>query len=202
MPFVARALANWDADVFCKRPQRPGGLGMVAGRDLGPRVSSFVNIALVVCVAIGTAIASPSVQRRHSETGSQWLPAGAADFILEHDLKGRMLNTYNGGGYLIYRLYPQQRVFIDGRYNPYPAQVIDDYFSIADGGPDWFDGLARYEIDFVVAETQAPFRQLMLLRSEFKLVYEDKYFSVLVRDVERFSGIPKIEPVRKHPESP
>jgi len=42
-------------------------------------------------------------------------PSGAAEFILAHHITGPMFNTYEQGGYLIWRLWPQERVFIDGR---------------------------------------------------------------------------------------
>ena len=42
-------------------------------------------------------------------------PAKAADFIIEHDLRGNMFNTYVWGGYLIWRLAPERKVFVDGR---------------------------------------------------------------------------------------
>ena len=47
---------------------------------------------------------------------AEWrYPAGAADFLLAHHVAGPIFNTYEYGGYLIWRLWPEQRVFIDGR---------------------------------------------------------------------------------------
>jgi len=43
------------------------------------------------------------------------LPSGAADFIETHRISARMFNNYEAGGYLIWRLWPRQRVFIDAR---------------------------------------------------------------------------------------
>jgi hypothetical protein len=42
-------------------------------------------------------------------------PARAADFVLAHHLTARMFNTWEFGAYLIWRLWPLQQVFIDGR---------------------------------------------------------------------------------------
>lgn len=42
-------------------------------------------------------------------------PAGAANFIEKNSIRGDIFNHYNWGGYLIWRLYPQHRVFVDGR---------------------------------------------------------------------------------------
>ena len=47
---------------------------------------------------------------------AEWrYPAGAAEFLRAHRITAPMFNTYEYGGYLIWRLWPEQRVFIDGR---------------------------------------------------------------------------------------
>ena len=47
---------------------------------------------------------------------AQWqVPSGAADFLQSHQIQDRMFNNYEAGGYLAWRLWPMQRVFIDGR---------------------------------------------------------------------------------------
>jgi hypothetical protein len=42
-------------------------------------------------------------------------PVKAADFIIAHDIRGNMYNAYEWGGYLIWRLAPERKVFIDPR---------------------------------------------------------------------------------------
>src|SRR6202043_1125535 len=65
-------------------------------------------------------------------------PSGAADFLLAHGVTSPMFNTYEYGGYLMWRLWPQERVFIDGR--ALSESVFMDYARIlynhdeSDGG--------------------------------------------------------------------
>ena len=61
-------------------------------------------------------------------------PAGAADFVLAHKLPGPVYNTYEWGGYLIWRLWPRYQVFIDGR--ALSENVFKDYASILYDHPD------------------------------------------------------------------
>jgi len=42
-------------------------------------------------------------------------PVRAADFIVANNLQGNIYNTYFWGGYLIWRLGPERKVFVDGR---------------------------------------------------------------------------------------
>lgn len=53
-------------------------------------------------------------------------PESASDIILGKKLRGRIFNEFDHGGYLAWRLYPQQRVFIDGRGSTYPVQFFED----------------------------------------------------------------------------
>jgi tetratricopeptide (TPR) repeat protein len=47
---------------------------------------------------------------------AEWqLPSGAADFIQSRRISDRMFNSYESGGYLVWRLWPLQRDFIDPR---------------------------------------------------------------------------------------
>lgn len=87
------------------------------------------------------------------------LPAGAADYLLEHHIAGPIFNTYEQGGYLIWRLWPQARVFIDGRslsesvYRDY-QQILSNAGSISDqvAGPRE-ELLNRYGVQAVVMNT-------------------------------------------------
>ncbi len=202
IPFLARAFANWETDTFGFVRRNAKGFGALARRELGTRAATAMNLALVASVAVITLLLAPTANRHFKKTRTLNQPSGAADFLIANHLNGRLFNTYNSGGYLIYRLYPWQQVFIDGRYNPYPKQVIDDYFTITDGKPNWFATLQGYGIDIVLCENKAAFRQLMLSRVEFRLVYEDQEYSVLVRDIDRFHDLPTVEsamaPMRRH----
>jgi tetratricopeptide (TPR) repeat protein len=57
-------------------------------------------------------------------------PVKAADFIVEHKLPGNLFNLFNCGSYLVYRLYPERKVFIDGRTELYGGDFFKDYLKI------------------------------------------------------------------------
>lgn len=50
------------------------------------------------------------------------------NFFLKNDLKGPIFNNFDIGSYLIYRLYPKEKVFIDGRPEAYPASFIQEEY--------------------------------------------------------------------------
>ena len=66
-----------------------------------------------------------------------------------------MFNEYDWGGYLLFRLYPKYRVFIDGRV--VRPDVFGDYRTIVSASMDTSNGrhssidlLEKYKIDFVI----------------------------------------------------
>jgi len=58
---------------------------------------------------------------------------------------GTLLNEYDWGGYLIYRV-PERKVFIDGRLFPFYPDVLNDYRDAVEMRPDWKDVLAKYDV--------------------------------------------------------
>ncbi|MGH9963021.1 MAG: hypothetical protein ACREBC_38880, partial [Pyrinomonadaceae bacterium] len=131
----------------------------------------------------------PRNEVREIEKANSLLPINAADFIEEAGISGRMFNSYNYGGYLIYRLYPRQKVFIDGRADVYDDDFLKAYMTILHGEPGWEESFDGYGIDYVICHRASPLRQLLLLRGDYKLVYDDNKSSVLLKDAPKYAQL-------------
>lgn len=68
-------------------------------------------------------------------------PVGAAEFLIERSLSGRLFHSLDDGGYLIWRAYPERRVFIDGRLEVYDEETYRSYLRALEE-PQWFEELA------------------------------------------------------------
>jgi hypothetical protein len=156
------------------------------------RAEGLLNLGIAAALGLAAIAYYPTAQRDEAEMVEEKLPAGAAQFVLDNGITGRMFNTYDFGGYLIHRLYPQRRVFVDGRADMYGDAFLEDYFAIHHGLPTWARRLDKYAIDYVICDRDAPIRQLLLARGDYRLVFDDKAGSVLVRNAPRFAGIPTI----------
>jgi hypothetical protein len=75
----------------------------------------FLRMAALGILAVGLVAVIASRQGFQLRAAGWAIPEGAADFLIENRITGRMLNTYEYGGYLIWKLWPQEHVFIDGR---------------------------------------------------------------------------------------
>lgn len=82
-------------------------------------------------------------------------PVRAADFVLANDLKGNLYNSYLWGGYLLWRLGPERKVFVDGRginmEAVYQTYSINEAFTVAGATlPYWKRLLRQYGVGYVV----------------------------------------------------
>jgi hypothetical protein len=69
----------------------------------------------------------------------------SAEFFRVHQLHGPIFNNFDIGGYLIYELFPDQRVFVDNRPEAYPASFFSDvYQPMQENEQSWKDESARY----------------------------------------------------------
>ena len=104
------------------------------------------------------------------------------DYLERHDLMGkRLLTTDAAAGYVILEDSPQQKVFIDDRYDMYPTSVIYDYFTLTAAKPGWDAVLDRYDVDVIVWKRDTPLASLLDQSSGWKRVYRDAVDAVWER---------------------
>lgn len=61
------------------------------------------------------------------------LPCDGTDYLRLFRPSGNMFNSYGIGGFLLFHLGPEAKVFIDGRLDVYDHQVWQDYLAADDG---------------------------------------------------------------------
>lgn len=172
IPFTARALADsaW-MEGFNKF--------ISPHVDLGLRESGF-NWALLGLAFVGTVLLYPLSERRAEARLARDMPVAAADFIQRHDLRGRLFNEFADGGYLIQRLHPRMKVFVDGRADVYGDDFLRRYSAIRNGSIGWEAAFDRENIDLLILRRDAPLRSLLLMRGDYRLVQEQGAHSLLL----------------------
>lgn len=119
----------------------------------------------------------------------------AADYITSHKLPKNIFNNFDVGGYMIYRLYPTYRLFIDNRPEAYPAEFFQNtYIPMQENRQIREAVFKKYDINTIVfAYTdQTPWGQTffkdILNDLEWHLVYADSSVIVLTRDGQDIRG--------------
>ena len=148
---------------------------------------------LLLAVLLAAAISRISTAGLRLEASRWMYPSGAAEFLLQHKVPGRMFNAYEHGGYLIWRLWPHQRVFMDGR--ALNESVYADGRRIAYNAEKDSSGLSgeelldKYGIQVILMPMLDPAADVYLLpaaladpvQKEWKLVYRDMQAVVFMR---------------------
>ncbi len=72
-------------------------------------------------------------------------------FFQENNLKGPILNNYDIGGYLIYHLFPQEKVFVDNRPETYPVDFFQDiYIPMQEDNNIWLEKEKEYGFNTII----------------------------------------------------
>ncbi len=103
-------------------------------------------------------------------------PVGAMDYIQQNALEGNIFHPQIYGDYLIWRLWPLQRSFIDGRVHLFDYSVVRDYRQ-AFIDSHWDERLSRYDIKYLLLSKDEEENRMMLetamSSAAWHLVYED-----------------------------
>jgi hypothetical protein len=93
----------------------------------------------------------------------------------------RILTSDQWGDYLIYRQYPRQRVFIDGRSDFYGPEVGRKYLDLLNAQPDWEDIVQQYRFDLALLPIEWPLGQVLMRHPDWRVRYQDRQAILLER---------------------
>ncbi len=116
-------------------------------------------------------------------------PVEAVRFLHAQPRLGRMFNGFNWGGFLIYALYPDYQVAMDGRATFYGEENVLGYMKLSHVRPDWRRQLARLRPDFIIWERGDALARSLADHKGWVRVYADDVAVIFVR---------RSHPLRRH----
>lgn len=173
VPVVTRYAAQmqvgrWQWDLAALPPRRA---------PSGPLLAA--NWLLVLLVLLGGSLRVGDVLLQNRNIEARRYPLDALAYVQAHGLADkRMYNSYNWGGYLLWRGY---KVFIDGRADIYLDDFMNEYVLAYQLRGDWRQPLDRYGVDYVLIESGASLEALLEASPEWTRVYRDDQAVILVR---------------------
>jgi len=112
----------------------------------------------------------------------------AGEFLRSQEINGPILNNYDIGGYLIYFLAPETKVFTDNRPEAYPPDFFDSTYIPALEREEEFSKLdAKYNFKTIAFQHRdaTPWAQLFLQRiirdNRFEQAFVDDRIIILIR---------------------
>jgi hypothetical protein len=146
-------------------------------REVGTkaRVQLALNVLLLICVPVGLCVANVAkVVAKQTTIEEEKYPAAAVEFLRAHREPGALYNDYGWGGYLIWKLYPQREVYIDGRADVYGDAFMEETLGMTSGERHWREPLERYGVRTVMTKPNTPLANLLRQDETWRSVYEDR----------------------------
>ena len=179
-PVVASAAAACWARVASGASGRAGwrifwDLAQEFGRR--PRASVWLPLSAALVVAAAPAVTFPDkVFPVQAVEGNVLRLAPSASMP-------RILTSDQWGDYLIYRLYPRQRVFFDGRSDFFGPVIGADYQKLLAGESPWRELLDRYQFELALLPHDWALSTALELVPGWRKVYEDGVAVLYAREL-------------------
>jgi hypothetical protein len=177
-------------------------LGRGAGATADTRIRSILAagaacfVVLLVCVWSADVVSGRTYLDKTSVvsfgTGlGWWFPEGGAAFVERENLPGRLFNSYNEGGFVMWRLGLGYRNYIDGRAIPFGAGLLEHNLKLMSSPPEsleWQREAERYGITTIFvplgryyALDSFPMLDQFCASNTWRPVYLDEVSAVFVR---------------------
>jgi hypothetical protein len=108
---------------------------------------------------------------------------------LHLDPSQRIFTFDQWGDYLIYRLYPQTKVFMDGRSDYYGSAFNQKYLDVITVNYGWESTLTRFGVDTVLMPPGSPLAGALKESARWRVVYDDG-IAVVFRSAAKSAGTP------------
>lgn len=167
------------------------------GKDLARPV--VTGVLSIMCALLAVSAFAPAVQRTVAGNAKDFVsfpsrhtPDGALDFIAR-ELPGiRIYNTYDFGGYMIYRERGATPVFVDGRADTaYPREVLADAVVLGSmrswrigrrsAPEDWAEVADKYRLDGFLIRPRGRRYEALRASADWKRVYCDETAVIFMR---------------------
>jgi hypothetical protein len=114
---------------------------------------------------------------------------GLGAYLDTNQIKGNVFNSFDNGGYLIFKLWPKHQVFIDNRADAYPSTFLNGVFKpMLEDETTFLNAVEKYQIKTIIwpktditPRSQYFLKVIMPNLSGWDKAYEDPYSLVLMR---------------------
>ncbi len=170
--------------VLVAAPYVAASLSRMLSRFRLPVIAFPFSVLVIALVLLGLGFRQGKVFQRGLQ--EQRFPVGAVEFIKSRNLGGKMFNSMNWGGYLLWNLYGTTSLFIDGRtLDPYRVAPYTNILWTTPEGLRYFEqenfDLALVSYGNAFTGERHPIVAYLQNRPDWQLVYRDKAGVLFVR---------------------
>jgi hypothetical protein len=151
------------------------------------------NLAVVILIAVFALVKWVSLARDQDAREAEQFPKRAVAFLGASNQPRRVFVYYDWGGYAIWKLYPEYRVFVDGRADLYGDDLLRQFKTAVELRTGWRDVLDNWEVEAVLVPPSCALAQALLLDPDWRAAFRDSKAILLLR------GHPAVERAERDP---
>jgi len=112
------------------------------------------------------------------------LPVEAVDFVARVKPQGNMYNHFNWGGYLLWKLFPEYRTFVDGRLDMFVPDIYKEWLAVALEKEGWRQILEKYGVGWIIFPSEGIWdglREDLENNGDWCLIFWDDYATIAAK---------------------
>ena len=151
--------------------------------DLQDRITITENsirggLLAVLSVVLSLSLLVNGVRLDFQSAGNSFsediFPVQAVDWMGDTRLEGNGFNYFPWGGYLLYRLWPEHLVFIDGQTDFYGEELTREYEQVITLQPGWQRVFSKFDIKWVIMPVDSPLAGYLSESEDWATLYQDQ----------------------------
>lgn len=144
---------------------------------------ALIKDIIVYVVILSVLLINIKVRKLDPVIDFESYPISSIEFVKINNIKGNLLINFPFGSYASYKLYPNNKIFIDGRYEEvyydFMLPLLKKFYLV---NKNWDEILKRFPPDIMILEKYYPIYQTLQKSKEWSLVFDkDKSFGVFVK---------------------
>jgi hypothetical protein len=157
------------------------------GRTLTAPGAPLLGGALLLLAAVSgywAAMAGAPTNPLRLDLHEGRYPERTMAFIREQQLPAPLFSVYAWAGYELWRLYPDYRMFMDGRTHVYGPDVLKDFLEVTNVGPRWQVVLDKWQVQTILALRPSPLTETLQAKGGWRQVFTEREAIVFVRETD------------------
>lgn len=148
-------------------------------KKLSNKLNNIKEIFLFILILLSFTF---TFKTQNIETSLSGYPYAEAEFLKINNLKGNLFANFHYGSFLAYKLYPNNFIFMDGRYEEtYEPGLLDSLHTIYTED-NWKQELEKRHVDYIIIEkTYKELFDRLSNDKDWHIVMASKKFALFVR---------------------
>jgi len=170
MPVIAAAL-----------PAASASPAVAQRHPISSRFRPLFNGAVLMLMVVFALVKWVSLARNQDAREAEQFPQKAVAFLRASDQPRKIFVYYDWGGYAIWKLYPEYRLFVDGRADLYGDELLHQFETALQLRTGWRDILDGWNVEAVLVPPSCALAQALLLDPNWHAAFRDLKAIILVR---------------------